>query len=68
MPAGQTKRVKKEKAEAEARPAERDRSNDDVVAAIRQLGRDIANMRLWIDERAIGGIQGYAAELIGRAG
>ena len=74
LPTGQTRRAFAEQSKIDrevAREAEempRSRPNDDVVAAIRQLGREISNMRLWIDERAIGGIQGYSADLIGRAG
>lgn len=73
MPAGQTKRAFQEQTKMDRDVAARDdvpsmRPNDDVVAAIRQLGREIANMRLYINERVIGGVQGYEADLIGRAG
>lgn len=74
LPTGQTRRAFAEQSKLDrqvAREADmetRSRPNDDVVAAIRQLGRDIASMRLWINEREIGGVQGYNADLLGRAG
>ena len=74
LPTGQTRRAFAEQSKIDrevAREAEetpRSRPNDDVVSAIRELGREIMNMRLYINEHAIGGIQGYSADLIGRAG
>lgn len=76
FPAGQSRRMLADQVWEDAatqRPSDFDSQgktsgNDDVVAAIRELGRDIRNLKLYINERVIGGMQGYEADLIGRAG
>ncbi len=73
LPAGQSRRMMREQTEQDRRvAAEAEGPKSDwgreVTDAIRDLGRDIRSMKLTINERVIGGIQGYEADLYGRAG